>query len=59
VYTDITLFPYLQECYKHGAHGFLLKGEQEVQFKRLIQDFPELWQYRYPDQRSSVNSVAA
>jgi CheY-like chemotaxis protein len=59
VYTDVTLFPHLQECYKFGAHGFLLKEEQEIQFERMLRDFPELWQYRYPDQRSSPSSVPA
>jgi CheY-like chemotaxis protein len=54
VYTDITLFPHLQECYALGAHGFLLKEEQEVQFKRLLHDFPELWQYRYSDQKHAA-----
>jgi CheY-like chemotaxis protein len=59
IYTDITLFPHLQECYKYGAHGFLLKEEQEVQFGRLLKDFPELWEFRYPERRPSVNRMSA
>jgi CheY-like chemotaxis protein len=59
IYTDVTLFPHLQECYKFGAHGFLLKEEQERQFEVMLRDFPDLWQFRYPDQRSAMNSVAA
>jgi CheY-like chemotaxis protein len=59
VYTDITLFPYLQECYKYGANGFLLKGEQEIQFECLLRDFPDLWQYRYPEQHPLQKKFAA
>jgi CheY-like chemotaxis protein len=59
IYTAITLFPYLQDCYKNGANGFLLKEDQEIQFEGLLRDFPDLWQYRYPEQHSSPKNVAA
>jgi len=51
IYTDIAMFPELQKCYELGASGFLLKQEQEAQFKKFLHEFSELWQFRYPDQQ--------
>jgi CheY-like chemotaxis protein len=51
VYTDIAMFPELQKCYELGATGFLFKQEQEPQFKKLLHEFSEHWQFRYPEQR--------
>jgi len=51
VYTDIAMFPELQKCYELGATGFLFKQEQEQQFKKLLHEFSQHWEFRYPEEK--------
>jgi CheY-like chemotaxis protein len=51
IYTDIAMFPELQKCYELGATGFLFKQEQEVQFKKLLHEFSNFWEFRYAEPR--------
>ena len=55
IYTDVTLFPELQKCHELGATAFLLKEEQENQFQKLLKKFPEVWEYRYPEEKRPEN----